>query len=200
MKKLLIGTTNLAKFNDYKELLKDVPLEVLSLYEFSDVKEPKETGKDFEENAILKAKYYFQKTGIPTLADDGGFEIDALNGEPGVKSHRWIKGKISEDEDLINEVYKRIAKPKNDSKKCRMKMVLAVASPFGLMTSEGAVEGILADKPSRKRIKGYPYRSVMFFPNYGKYFCELTKAELEIMNHRKAAIDKIKDIFKELSK
>jgi XTP/dITP diphosphohydrolase len=197
MKKLLIGTTNLAKFNDFKDLLKNYNLELVSLYTHK-VDPPEEIGKDFEENAVLKAKYYFEKTGIPTLADDGGFEIDALHGEPGVKSHRWL-GRESTDEELIAEVFKRISS-KESNRKCRIRSVLAVASPFGVVTSEGAVEGVVAEKPSEKRISGFPFRSAMFLPNYGKYFVDLDKSELEIMNHRKAAIEKINDIFVELSK
>ncbi|HYE22413.1 MAG TPA: non-canonical purine NTP pyrophosphatase [Verrucomicrobiae bacterium] len=198
MKKLLVGTTNLAKFNDYQQLLKGFNLEIVSLYDLH-IEEPEETGKDFEENAVLKAKYYYAKTGIPTLADDGGFEIEALGWAPGVRSHRWL-GRKSTDEELINEVYKQLNKTSNPSKKCRMRMVLAIAAPFGTVTSEGAVEGIVADKPSEKRIQGYPFRSVMYFPNYEKYFCDLSKEELEILDHRKAAVEKISDIFKELSK
>ena len=198
MKQLLIGTTNVAKFNDYLELLKGYPLEITSLHDYK-IKEPAETGKDFEENAILKAKYYFHKTGIPTIADDGGFEIQALGGAPGVKSHRWL-GRKSTDEELIEKVFKELDKAKTGNRKCRMRVVMAVASPFGIVTAEGSVEGVVADKPSKKRIDGFPFRSVMYLPNYGKYFCDLTKDELEIMNHRKAALEKISDIFKELSK
>ncbi len=198
MNQLLIGTTNPAKFKDYNDLLENFGLELVSLYDFK-IDEPEETGKDFEENAILKARYYFKKTGIPTLADDGGFEIHALNGEPGVKSHRWL-GRKSSDEELINNVYKKIKKVPVENRQCRLRTVVAIASPFGIITSEGSVEGVIADKPSSKRIEGFPFRSVMYFPNYGKYFSELTKKELEILNHRKAALEKIKDIFKELAR
>ncbi len=198
MNQLLIGTTNPAKFNEYKDLLDSYDLEVISLYDFK-IDEPDETGRDFEENAILKAKYYFQKTGIPTLADDGGFEIHALNGEPGVKSRRWL-GRKTSDEDLIKTVYKKIKKVPEDQRQCRIRTVVAIASPFGVVTSEGSVEGIIAEKPSDKRIKGFPFRSVMFFPNYGKYFTDLNKQEMEIMNHRKVAIEKVNDILKELSR
>jgi XTP/dITP diphosphohydrolase len=197
MKQILIGTTNPAKFNDYKEMLKDFPLEVVSLYNFK-VQPPDESGKDFEENAILKARYYFQKTGIPTLADSGGFEIDALEGAPGLKRKKWL-GKESSDEELIERVYKEMKKTKAESRSCRLKIVVAVATPFGLVTSEGVAEGVVSDKPSAKKVKGEPFKSVIYFPNYHKYFSELSKQEQEIMNHRRAAVDKIKDIFKELS-
>lgn len=198
MKKLLIGTTNSAKFEEFKKLLAQFPFEFVSAKDLN-IKEPEETGKTFEENALLKAKYYYEKSGIPTLADDGGFEIDALNGEPGVKSRRWI-GREMSDEELISEVEKRMRDVPSDSRRCRLNLVLAVATPFGIITSDSSVEGVVAEKTADKRIKGYPYRSLMYFPSYGKYYCDLTEEEHEILNHRRHAIEKIKDIFEELSK
>ncbi|MBI3952536.1 MAG: non-canonical purine NTP pyrophosphatase [Candidatus Doudnabacteria bacterium] len=196
MRKLLIGTTNPGKFEEYKKLLTDFgfKFEFVSPKDLN-IEEPEETGKTFEENALLKAKYYYEQSKIPTLVDDGGFEIDALNGEPGIKSRRWL-GRDASDEELIDEVYKRMESQEN--KKCRLNVFLALATPFGVMTSRADVEGVIADHPSDKRIQGYPYRSLMYFPNYGKYYCDLTEEEHEILNHRKHAIEKIKDIFKEL--
>ncbi|MGE5392890.1 MAG: non-canonical purine NTP pyrophosphatase, partial [Candidatus Saccharibacteria bacterium] len=90
MKKLLIGTSNPAKFDDYKRLLSDLDLDVVSPKEVGLAEAPQETGRDYEENAVIKAKFYYQKTGIPSLVDDGGLEVPVLNNEPGIKSHRWI--------------------------------------------------------------------------------------------------------------
>ncbi len=198
MKKLLIGTTNPAKFEEFKKLLHEFPFEFVSAADLN-IKEPEETGSTFEENALLKAKYYYQKSGVPTLADDGGFEIDALDGEPGVKSRRWL-GREMTDEELIGEVEKRMKDVPVENRSCRLNLVIAVATPFGVITSHSEVQGIVAEKTAEKRIKGYPYRSLMYFPNYGKYYCDLTDEEHEILNHRRHAVEKIKDIFKELSK
>jgi XTP/dITP diphosphohydrolase len=198
MKKLLIGTTNPAKFAEYKELLKDYPFEFVSAKDLR-ITEPEETGETFEKNALLKARYYYKKSGMPTLADDGGFEVDALHGEPGVKSRRWLGHEMS-DEELISEVCKRMKNVPPENRKCRLVLILALATPFGIATSDSAIEGVIADKPSEKRIKGFPYRSLMYFPSYKKYYCELTEDEHEILNHRKHAVEKIKDIFQELSK
>ena len=197
MKKLLIGTTNKAKFEEYKNLLQDLPLELVSLKALKIKEIPEETGKTFEENAVLKAKFYFSKSGIPTLVDDGGLEIEALNGEPGVHSRRWL-GREMTDEELIKEVMKRM-EGKN-ARGCRLNLVLALATPFGIMTSDAAVEGVIAEKVADKKIDGYPYRSLMYFPNYQKYYCDLTDKEHEILNHRKHAIEKIKDMFAEIAK
>lgn len=198
MKKLLIGTTNPGKFNEYKKLLSQFPLQVINLKEVS-VPEPEEKGKSFEENAILKAQYYFAKTGIPTLADDGGLEIDALKGEPGIYSNRWIGRKMS-DVEMIDEVIKRMKDVPVNQRQCKMTVVIAVATDFGTITSESEIAGVIAEKPAPKMIPGYQYRTVIFLPSYNKYFIDLNDEELEILSHRKHAIEKIKDIFQELSK
>src|SRR5581483_7836021 len=106
MKKLLIGTSNQAKVETYKKLLKDFDLEIVSAKDLK-IDAPEENEKTFEAEAVKKSQYYFQKSGIPTIVDDGGFEIEALNGEPGVRSRRWI-GREMTDEEIIQEVFKRM--------------------------------------------------------------------------------------------
>jgi XTP/dITP diphosphohydrolase len=198
MKKLLIGTTNPAKFDEYKFLLSSHAFDFLSVKDLG-IKPPPEEGKTFEENAIFKAKYYYNRTGIPSVSDDAGFEVDFLNGEPGILSRRWT-GKEMTDEEMIKEVINRMKGVPKQKRSCRLIAVIAVGTPFGIATADASIEGVLAEKPSPKRIEGYPFRSVMFLPNYGKYFCDLDDGEMEIMNHRKAALEKINDLFFELSK
>jgi len=92
MNRLLIATTNPAKLAEYRLILRDlgIELELVSLADVGIVGSPEETGATFTENALIKARYYFECARIATLADDGGLEIDALGGEPGVRSHRWL--------------------------------------------------------------------------------------------------------------
>ena len=85
---LLIATKNAGKAREMKEFLGD-KFEVISLSELFGAPDVEETGQTFEENSLLKARKYFEWSGIPTVADDAGLEIDFLNGEPGVKSRRW---------------------------------------------------------------------------------------------------------------
>lgn len=196
MKKILIGTGNPAKLERYKKLLAEFNFEVVSSKDLN-ITEPEETGSTFEQTAIEKAKYYFEKSGIPTIVDDGGFEIEVLNGEPGVKSNRWI-GREMTDEEIISEVMKRMQGQINRAAKHTV--VLALATPFGMFTSHGEIAGVVAESPSEKRIAKFPYRSVLYLPNYKKYWVDLTEEEEEIMNHRKAAMEKLSDVLKELSK
>ena len=93
MKPLLVATTNPAKLDEYRLLLRGYDLAPLSLREAGvDDRAPEETGATFIENALLKARFYFARANLPTIADDGGLMVDALGGEPGVRSHRWLGG------------------------------------------------------------------------------------------------------------
>ena len=132
MKKLLIATTNPGKLTEIKRFLGDLPIELVGLKDIGIADTVEETGKTFEENAILKANYYYKKSGLPTLADDGGFEIDALGGEPGVRSHRWIDGtKESTDEELIEYTLLRLKDVPLQGREAQLRLVVAYVTPDG---------------------------------------------------------------------
>lgn len=196
MKKIMIGTGNKAKLEEYRRFLKDFDLEVVSSTDLN-IPEPQENAKTFEEEAVKKAKYYFEKSGLSTIVDDGGFEIEALNGEPGVKSRRWI-GREMSDEEIIAEVMKRMQGKEN--RNAQHTVVIAIATPFGIYTSHGYVKGVIAEKPGPKLIPRFPYRSVLFLPGYGKYWGEMSEEEEKILSHRLHALEKLNDILKEVSK
>src|SRR3990167_1240845 len=127
MNKLLIATTNPGKLAEIRRFLSDVPVELVGLKDVGITDAPKEDGISFEENAILKAKYYAKESKLPTLADDGGLEIDALNGEPGVKSHRWIHSDREDgDEELIQYTLDRMKDLADDKREAQLRLVLAL--------------------------------------------------------------------------
>src|SRR3989338_763320 len=98
MKKLLVATQNPGKILEYKELLKNLPIEVITLQDLGITEEAPEDAPTFEENAKLKATFYSKFVDFPTIAEDSGLEIDHLNGEPGVKSRRWPGHRATDDE------------------------------------------------------------------------------------------------------
>src|SRR5271157_5736486 len=100
MKPLLIATTNPSKFAEAKLVLERDGIRILALKDFPNITTVPETEETFRENAVLKAKGYFEQTGMPTLADDGGLEVEYLGGLPGVASHRWL-GHAASDEELV---------------------------------------------------------------------------------------------------
>ncbi len=199
MNKLLIATTNPGKLTEIKRFLSDVPVELVGLKDVGITDSPEETGISFEENAILKAKHYAKESGLPTLADDGGLEIDALNGEPGVKSHRWIHSDREDtDEELIQYTLDRMKDVPDDKRGAQLRLVLALVMPDAeVFTSEEKIRGIIPQKPSDARHEGFPYRSLLFLPEINKFYNhdELTATENETYNHRKKALDILKPII-----
>jgi len=202
MKKLLIATTNPGKLAEFQEFLTDLPLTLVSLKDVGITAAVEETGDTFEENAALKALYYAKLSGLPTLADDGGFEIDALNGEPGVHSHRWIHGdREDEDEELIQHVLLRLKDTPLEKRGAQLHLVLAFATPEGQKwTSEASVRGIIPLVASTYRRQGFPYRSLLFLPEINKFYNhdELTDEENRTYNHRRKAVEELKAIIKQI--
>lgn len=199
MNKLLLATNNQAKVEEIRRFLVDVPVELVTLQEVGITEQAPEDGRTFEENAQSKAMFYMHRSGLPSLADDGGIEIDALNGEPGVDSHRWVsKDKDDDDEILIEEVFKRLQGVTNRG--AQMRVVLFLALPDGrFFTAEGVQRGVVTQEPGPHRTPGFPFRTVFFVPEMNKFYDHsvMTDEENEVYNHRKKALEELKPILKE---
>ena len=146
MRRLLIATTNPAKLAEYRLLLRDIELDLVSLSDLGIVEAPEESGATFEENALIKARYYFERSRTATLADDGGLEIDALGGEPGVRSHRWLNsGGDDSDEVLVDEVMRRMKDVPVGRRSARLRAATALIYDDGARVhrrvAEAAIEG-----------------------------------------------------------
>lgn len=192
--KLLIATTNPGKLDEIRLFLSDLRCEVASIKDAGITEIVAETGTTFEENAKLKASFYARLSGLPTIADDGGFEIDALGGEPGVRSHRWVHpDRESTDEELIMYTFKRMRSLPRAKRGAQLRLVLALAGSDGdvIKTAEAYVRGAVADEPSKFRTEGFPYRSILYLPEINKFYDEsvLTPEESDRYNHRKKALD-----------
>lgn len=202
MKKILIATTNPGKLEEIQKFLSDIPAQLVSLKDIGIMEYIKETGKTFEENAILKAKFYAKKSGLPTIADDGGFEIDALDGEPGVKSHRWIHGdREDSDEELIAYTLEQLTGLPRAKRGAQLRAVIAFALPNGeVKTASAFTRGIIPLQPSKTRTPGFPFRSLLYLPQISKFYNYdvLSKEENEEYNHRKKALDELKPLIKKL--
>lgn len=200
MKKILIATTNKGKLKEISNFLKDLPVEIVSLSDIGISDDIEETGKTYEENSRAKALFYAKKSNLPAVSDDGGLEIVAFGGAPGLKSRRWL-GKDSTEEDIINHMIKVAKELPNNNRKAFFKTVISFALPNGKVWSvTGEIEGIIAKKPYLKLLKGYPYRSFFYLPRLKKYYHEqeLTINEQKLYNHRYIALQKLKPIIKEV--
>ncbi len=204
MKELLIATTNPGKLGEIKKYLSDLPITLIGLKEAGITEKVEETGSTFEENAVLKAKFYAEKSGLPAIGDDGGLEVEALGGEPGVKSHRWIHGDREDtDEELIAHTIKQMEKIPLENRHAQLRAVLALALPGGeVFTAEAATRGVIPIQAGTHRTEGFPYRSLLFIPEINKFYdhSELTEEENTRYNHRRKALQKLKPfIIKHLS-
>jgi len=198
MQRLLIATHNQAKVHELKEFLSDLPIELVSLSDIGIDKDVVEDGKTYEENAKKKALFFAQLTGLPAIADDGGIEIAALNGEPGIKSKRWL-GYGATDEELQAHMVKVARKLPDDNRHASFVLVLTLALPDGrVWSSDGRVEGIIAKKPFKKYFRGFPFRLYFYLPDIKKYYHEkdLSPAEMKKYNHRFKAVKKLKPIIR----
>ncbi|MFH0864145.1 MAG: non-canonical purine NTP pyrophosphatase [Candidatus Gottesmanbacteria bacterium] len=200
MKRLLIATTNPGKLTEIKFFLKEIPIKLVSLTDLGIKDKVEEDGKTFEENARKKAIYYCKISGIPTIADDGGLEIDYLNGEPGVKSHRWIDNKVNSDEELIKYTLEKLKGLPFDKRGAQLRTVIALTIPNGsTFISESIIRGVISEKAASFRTPGFPYRSLLYLPESGKFYHQddLTEEENIKYNHRGKALRKLKRIIKE---
>ena len=190
--KFLLATTNEGKIREYKHLLGKAGVEFVTLADAGITEKPEETGETCEENAILKAKFYFEKSGgMPTLADDGGLEIDALGGEPGVHSRRW-PGYEASDEELVRYTLERMKDIPSEKRTAKLTAVLAVMPKAGeIRTFAGALEGRILEQPHYPNpiMPGYPFRSLFYEFQTGKVLAELPVEQLP-NGHREQAITK----------
>jgi XTP/dITP diphosphohydrolase len=200
MKPLLVATTNPAKLDEYRLLLRDYGLAPISLREASvDDQVPDETGATFIENALLKARFYFARANLPTIADDGGLVVDALGGEPGVRSHRWLAGGGADiahgdlDRALAEEVIRRMAGVEPARRGARLQAAAAlIYNERGRVrerVSEAVLEGIIADRVWPRMRAGFPYRAVLILPDRGRYLGELSDEDAARFSQRRAALE-----------
>jgi XTP/dITP diphosphohydrolase len=199
MRRLLIATTNPAKLAEYRLILRDVgiELELVSLADVGISESPEETGTTFTENALIKARFYFERARIATLADDGGLEIDALGGEPGVRSHRWLgSGGDDADEALVAEVIRRMKTVEAARRTARIRATLALIYQAGGVTreatAEGAIEGVIAERAYPVIRAGFPYRAVLVIPGRNCYLGELGDEEEAQISQRRIAVLKLR--------
>ena len=187
IKRLVIGSTNPAKVSEWKKALKGFP--AVGISELGKFSEPHESGKTFAENAKIKASHYAKLTNEFVFSEDGGYEVDFLDGAPGVKSRRILPGgKDGTDDDLINYVLGKLKGVPTKRRKVKLSFSAAVADLKGniIFEDSNSFTGIVAEKPSSVRIEGYPFRSIHFIPKLGKTYAELTEEEHEKFNHKKS--------------
>lgn len=195
MQELVIATTNDGKLEEFKELMKEMKVELKSLKDWPEIAVPVENGKTFAANARQKAVYYAKKTGKLCIADDSGLEVQTLKGEPGVRSARYA-GEEADDEannKLLLQTMKFHMK-----RTCRFRCALAVANPAGkiLAETEGICEGMLLhDKVGEE---GFGYDPLFWSTELHKSLGEATMEEKNEISHRSKAIKKLCSMWEKI--
>jgi len=193
-KKLLLATNNKGKAREYQSLLGGIPYRLVTLADEGITTEVPETGATFEENARLKATVLAAESGLLTLADDSGLEVDALNGEPGVLSARYA-GENASDADRVNFLLTKLKDVPEDKRTARFRCVIAIATPNGdVKICSGECRGIITTSP--RGYNGFGYDPVFYVPEFGKTMAELSPGEKNKISHRAKAAEKAREILK----
>jgi len=191
IKKILIGTNNKGK---YKELCDLLPKNVIkySPKDFN-INSPKETGKTFKENSLIKASYFSKKTNLICLSDDSGLEINILGGKPGIYSARW-SGKRNNFKLAIKKVLKKMKKKFKKNNKAQFVCSLTLFWPSGKnYTSQNLIKGKIIEKA--KGNKGFGYDPIFIPYGYKKTFGQMTRRLKNSIDHRSKAFIKIRKFF-----
>lgn len=190
---LVIATGNKHKYGEIADFLRGVPVQLASLADFPPVDPPEETGVTFEENAVLKARYYAERLNSPCVADDSGIVIDALNGEPGVYSARYA-GEGCTDDDNNAKVLSMLQGLPEEKRTGRYVCVAALAGIDGqIHTVEGAVEGRIAS--GLRGSNGFGYDPMFIPEGHDKTFGELDPSIKAGISHRFRAFSQIRSIL-----
>lgn len=180
MDTLLVATTNPGKLAEIRGILAGLPYRLVALDEIAAPPEPEETGATFAENARLKAIYYAKATGLLTVAEDSGLEIDVLDGVPGVQSARWNGSSYPEK---FVRIYKELEARGAPGSPARFVCSVAlVRDARVLFEARGTVEGEIAAEP--RGTHGFGYDPIFFYPPYGRTLGEVEEEEKRAVSHR----------------
>ncbi len=185
MKKLIFATNNAHKLEEVRAML-EPQYSIISLDEIGCHDDIPETADTLEGNALIKAKYIFDKYGLDCFADDTGLEIDALNGEPGVYSARYA-GEACIPEDNIKKVLQLLGD--NADRNARFRTSIALILEGKIHYFEGKVEGYIESSP--KGEQGFGYDPIFTPQGYDKSFAQLSAGEKNEISHRGLAIKKL---------
>ena len=204
MKRLIFATGNQNKMREIREILADLPVEILSMKQAGIEADIVEDGKTFEENAIIKAKTIMELTGELVLADDSGLEIDYLNKEPGIYSARYmgedtsyrIKNQTTSYRVKNINLIERLTGVPDEKRTARFVCAIAAAFPDGtIKTTEGVIEGRIGYEERGEN--GFGYDPIFYVPEFGCTTAELSEEQKNVVSHRGKALEKMREILKE---
>jgi XTP/dITP diphosphohydrolase len=180
--RLLVATTNRDKIREIRSLLVGAPIEIFTLSDLPPVAEPEETGETFADNARLKARYYAAHAGMTAVAEDSGLVVDGLDGEPGVRSARFLRPDASYPERFA-AIFERLASHPERPRTARFVCALAVATGERIdFEAQGVVEGVIAEAAAGSH--GFGYDPIFYYPPYRATLADVGEAEKLAVAHR----------------
>jgi XTP/dITP diphosphohydrolase len=195
--KVILATGNQDKVREIRDILGDAPVELVGLAEFPDVKPAEEDGRSFEENALKKAISVWQQTGLASLADDSGLEVEALDGEPGVKSARFA-GEDASYADNNRKLLEKLRSVPEEKRKAAFVCVAAMVTPRGKMIIQrGEVKGRIIEEYRGEG--GFGYDPVFYLPDRKQTMAELGPDEKNKISHRAQAFNAMRSFICALS-
>jgi XTP/dITP diphosphohydrolase len=190
--RLLLATTNEGKIKELRKILGDEGFELVGLGDWAT--EVEETGATFTDNALLKARYYHEISGLPAIADDSGLEVEALNGAPGVYSARYAGAEAS-DLDRIHKLLEEIKDVPNEKRGAQFVCVAAMVWSGGEQAFTGEVQGTLLKELRGEG--GFGYDPIFYYAPLAKTFAELSSEEKAQVSHRGLAFGKLAEWLKQ---
>ena len=192
-RKVLVATTNPGKIREIAGILEGAPVTLVTLASFPGIVEPEETGATFIENARLKALYYASATGLPSVADDSGLEIEALDNAPGIHSARWHGTDYGVK---FRKIYELLAERGLDTSRARFVAAVAFAEDGRIaFEGRGVVEGEIAREPAGTH--GFGYDPIFYYPPYGCTLAQVDGDAKARVSHRGAAFRAFRDYLLE---
>tara|TARA_B100000029_G_scaffold446542_1_gene467755 strand:+ start:392 stop:985 length:594 start_codon:yes stop_codon:yes gene_type:complete len=191
---IILATHNLDKCKELQKAFSSYKVKIHTLQDFPEIKEIIEDGNTLEENAFIKSRTVFNLTNIPTISDDTGLYVDALNGAPGIFSARYA-GENCSYSDNVNKLISEMGNISNPHRSASFKTVVTYVSQDLELVAEGSVKGIITREA--KGNKGFGYDPVFYVPEHNKTFAEMDINEKKKYSHRAKAIFKLQKLFEE---
>lgn len=197
IKKLLVATHNKGKVAEFAQMLAGLELDWLNLDDAGVTRDVEESGETFRENATLKAQTYAAETGLFTLADDSGLEVDALDGRPGVYTARY-GGQGLTHAQRYHLLLKNMQNVPWEARTARFRCVIALAAPQGALlgTADGTCEGMIALAPAGDG--GFGYDPIFYLPDRGVTMAQVEAAVKHQISHRGRALRAIEPLLRKI--
>ena len=196
MRDILIATQNRDKLREIEGLIAGLPFRFVIPRDLGIEESPEETETTFLGNARLKALHYAKISGLPSVADDSGLSIDAMNGEPGVYSSRFC-GDNATYPQRFEEIWRRLRDVPEDKRTAHFTSAVVLACPgWILFETEQHVHGLIASRP--RGLNGFGYDPIFYLPDYGLTTAELPAIEKHRISHRGRAVQAIRPLLEQL--